>query len=172
MWIIYPQPASQPTQEGQMPLLGPEGQPCKQPMPGYPSSPARLLVFPTGVKITIFGLKRKLCAEVIRGSSCLNRKEGEREGRKVEGAWRRVGKLGEGRQCPWGNRTSFPVPSPSEFSLRLFFVNKICRKQGSKTNSPLLPQGLCTYNSLCLECCPPCTSFGFNGVPQNIMLKS
>lgn len=97
---------------------------------------ACLLVFPTGVKITTFGLKRKPSAGVIRESSCLNRKERGR--RKAEwgqpgevGNWqisrRAVNELG-GTELPF----SPPQNSASVFSLGARFAGK----PGSETDSP------------------------------------
>jgi len=72
---------------------------------------ACLLVFPTGVKITTFGLKRKRCAGVIRESSCLNRKEGGR--RKGEGGslgrWG-IGKFQGGLSMNWGTQNFLSLP--------------------------------------------------------------
>lgn len=70
-------------------------------------------------------------------------------------AWGRTGKFQGGLSVYRRAQNFLSFPSPSEFNLSHFFMNKICRKQGHKTNSPLLPQGLCTYKSLCLKRRPP-----------------
>lgn len=84
--------------------------------------------------------------------------EGGRKRREVEAESRESWQISGGYQLDWGWGTvllaTLSLPN-SEFSLRLFLMNKFCRKQRSETNSPLLPQGLCNRHSLCLECCFP-----------------
>lgn len=91
---------------------------------------ACLLVFPTGVKITTFGLKRKPCAGVIRESSCLNRKERGRRKREA----RQPGEVGNwqisGRAVNELGGTELPSSSPQNSALSFFQEQDLQENQG------------------------------------------